>query len=253
MVSELRLLVEEHGVRHVEFVDDIFNLDRKRTVELLERIRASRLELRLAFPNGLRGDTLNEELIDLFARAGTDYVALSPETASARLQRQTRKHMRLDRIGRSIEAFVERRVFVQCSYMLGFPGETVEEMEATVRYACRTPSHVALFFIVTPYRGTEMSRQLGDPDLPVDEQLNFFETGIEVNGTLAAGRLHRIVRRAYLRFFLSPRRVLRILRDHPNRRALPSMALLALRRLTVRAASGRTGTSGVVGVAPARA
>ncbi len=41
--------------------------------------------------------------------------------------------------------------------MLGFPGESVREINQTIRYACDSHFDEALFSIATPYAGTEMN------------------------------------------------------------------------------------------------
>jgi anaerobic magnesium-protoporphyrin IX monomethyl ester cyclase len=223
VLDELEYLVKERGIRDFEIVDDIFNIDRKRASAILQGIIDRGLDIRLAFPNGLRGDLLDEPLIDLFVRAGTKNVSLAVETASPRLQKMIRKHMRLDKLRASIDAFVKRRVFVNCFYMLGFPTETVEEMESTIAFACAAPSHEAMFFIVTPYQGTEMSRTL--ENVPSDfDGLGYFNASHNYSGNIPTETLHRAAKFAYLRLLADPRRIWRALRDHPNKRALPGMA-----------------------------
>jgi radical SAM superfamily enzyme YgiQ (UPF0313 family) len=41
--------------------------------------------------------------------------------------------------------------------MLGFPTETREEIEATIRYALESELDIAVFFIVNPFEGTEIA------------------------------------------------------------------------------------------------
>jgi anaerobic magnesium-protoporphyrin IX monomethyl ester cyclase len=232
VLDEMEYLYRERGVRHFEIVDDIFNMDRKRAAAILQGIIDRGMKPRLAFPNGLRGDLLDEPFIDLFARAGTEYVSLAVETASPRLQKMIRKHMRLDRLRASIDAFVERRVFVNCFYMLGFPTETVEEMESTIAYACAAPSHTAMFFIVTPFEGTEMSRTM-DADVPEPyEGMGYCTGDINVTGTIPTKTLHRAAKLAHLRVVSDPRRLYRVFRDHPNRSQILGMGLSLLARLT---------------------
>lgn len=231
VVDEIEYLVKERGVPSFEIIDDIFNIDRPRARAILQGIIDRGLKVKLSFPNGLRGDLLDDELIELFARAGTEYVALAVETASPRLQKMIRKHMKLDRLRASIDAFVKRRVWVTCYYMLGFPTETEAEMRSTIDFACKAPSHSAMFFIVTPYQGTEMSKTLGQPLHEPHDTLSYFRSKLNVSGGIPTETLHSAAKWAYFRMLSDPRRVVRVIRDHPNPRFLLGMARLLVSRV----------------------
>ena len=53
------------GIRRFVFIDDIFNLEKKNSSRLLETIIKSKMDVQLFFPNGLRGDILEKDFIDL--------------------------------------------------------------------------------------------------------------------------------------------------------------------------------------------
>lgn len=44
-------------------------------------------------------------------------------------------------------------------FMLGFPGETREELKTTIKYALDSKLHTAQFFVVNPFEGTELAEQ----------------------------------------------------------------------------------------------
>ena len=58
------------GFRRFSFVDDIFNLRRDVSEGFYELIIRNGLDLQIFFPNGLRGDILTRDHIDLMAEAG---------------------------------------------------------------------------------------------------------------------------------------------------------------------------------------
>ena len=81
------LLYYSMGVRRFAFIDDIFNFDIKNSTRFFKLIIENNMDLQLFFPNGLRGDILTKEYIDLMIEAGTINAALALETASPRLQK----------------------------------------------------------------------------------------------------------------------------------------------------------------------
>ncbi len=89
VLDQMEWLVRSYGVEEFLIVDDIFNFDPERAKRICRGIVDRRLKVHLQFPNGLRGDRLDEELLALMARAGTHFIAIAIETASERYQKLT--------------------------------------------------------------------------------------------------------------------------------------------------------------------
>ncbi len=128
--EEIRRL-HDAGVKRFAFIDDIFNLEKENATKLLEQIIKHFPGLQLFFPNGLRGDILDKEFIDLMVEAGTVNIDVALETASPRLQKLIRKHLRLDRFKENVKYIAEKypHVILEMELMMGFPTETEEEVE----------------------------------------------------------------------------------------------------------------------------
>ncbi len=133
VVAEMREHVEMRGIKHFDFVDDIFNVPKDVAKETLSLIAKELPGVRLNFPNGLRADQLDEEILDLFEEAGTVQMSLALETASPRLQKMVGKNLNVDRARKYFRAASERFI-VRLFCMIGFPTETYEEAEITIRF-----------------------------------------------------------------------------------------------------------------------
>jgi hypothetical protein len=96
------------GVRRFSIFDDIFNLNSENGIRLFELIIRHGLEVQLFFPNGLRGDLLTRDYIDLLVEAGLTTTALALETASPRLQKLINKNLDLDQFRRNAGYFCTR-------------------------------------------------------------------------------------------------------------------------------------------------
>jgi radical SAM superfamily enzyme YgiQ (UPF0313 family) len=152
--EEMELLGRVLGTGVVEFLDDGFNLDTDRAKRILEAFVATGGRLRPAFPNGLRADRADLELLDLVKAARSPLLAFAVESASPRIQKLIRKDLDLDRTRVIAEAAARRGLYTNGFFMLGFPGETRAEMLQSIRYAVTTPFSMAYFFKVVPYPGT---------------------------------------------------------------------------------------------------
>jgi len=109
---------------------------RKRSSRLLRKIISANLGIQLFFPNGLRGDILSKDYIDLLVEAGTVNLAVALESASPRIQRLIKKNLRIDRFRESVSYITENYpdVLLEMQIMTGFPTETEEEAYATLDF-----------------------------------------------------------------------------------------------------------------------
>jgi anaerobic magnesium-protoporphyrin IX monomethyl ester cyclase len=159
VMHEIEHLYHEHGVRLIYVYDDIFNFQPERAKEICRRIIASGMDLGIDFLNGLRGDIMDHELIDLMIEAGTYYFAYAVETATPRLQDLIQKHNRLDKLADTIEYTVrqgEGRCVVATYNMIGFPTETEDEVWNTVEFNRSLPHQIADVAVAIPQEHTKM-------------------------------------------------------------------------------------------------
>jgi radical SAM superfamily enzyme YgiQ (UPF0313 family) len=235
VLQELTTLAETYGINDIEIHDDAFNLDLTRAKKICKGIIERGLNLSIAFPNGVRSDRLDRELVSLLARAGTTNMGVAVDTASQRLQKRVGRLLDIDRVRDAISWAKREGITTVGYFMLGFPTETREELEATVRFAEESDLLFASFFIVTPYPGTPLWEETvgkTGPSLPTYKDLNVFSGYFNLS-EVDGGELRRIQRSAYCRFYR--KRLLVILRCLPRLRIdWRNAAWIALRRLTDR-------------------
>jgi len=155
VLSDIQRLYEDYGIEEFHFIDDIFNLHKPRVRSIMAKITQRwGNRLKLAFPNGLRGDILDQATIDAMVDGGTYHATISIETVTPRLQRLIEKDLDIDKAKWAIHAFARRNVIVHGAFMYGFPTETREEIRATIRYAIMSPLLHAHFFAVVPQTET---------------------------------------------------------------------------------------------------
>ena len=122
VLAEINYLVETHGVTEFHLMDDIFNFDKERLISIMNGVHERwGNKLHFCFPNGVRADILNEEVLDALARAGTFSMAIAVETVTQRLQRLIKKHLQIDKAFWAIKEATRRGIATKGFFMLGFP------------------------------------------------------------------------------------------------------------------------------------
>jgi len=164
VVAEMEQMFREHGIQDFYVVDDIFNLDRKRTAAVFRQIISLGKSWRLYFVNGLRADIMTRELVDLMVDAGTVWVTYAIESGNSRIQQLIKKNMRLDRAADIINYSQDRGLVVNVNTMYGFPTETAAEAQETLDYLARLrmPSLLPYHFCLRGYEGCEIVEQAAE-------------------------------------------------------------------------------------------
>lgn len=237
VLAEIDYLVENHGVKELVFMDDIFNLLPERAEAIARGLIERDYGLKLTFPNGFRGDILSEELVLLLKKAGMYRCMVAVESASPRIQKVMKKRLKIDKVKHIVDFIARQGVLVHGAFMLGFPSETEEEMEATIDWAASSSFHTAAFFRVIPFKGTELFDEVERAgfDLPSSwEAYEPYHTDINLS-EVDEGRITKLRNRAYRAFYFRPRRLWEIFKLIPNKRAmLPYLAVLFAQRVYTR-------------------
>lgn len=225
VIAEIERLYEQYGVDEFQIVDDIFNLHKPRLKAIMAEVQKRWPgKLKFAFPNGLRADILDEEVINAMCDAGTYAVCIAVETVTPRLQNLVEKHLDIEKTRRAIALFGKRDIQITGFFMLGFPTETPEEVKATIDFAINSELTLAFFFSVVPQFGTPLYDLALKENAEVTQRLSQIESGTYRNSQSwyqqAYGHsLSNTLRIANIRFYFSPRRIIKILR-HWNMMAL---------------------------------
>ena len=164
VVAEMQQMSCDHGVDDFYVVDDIFNMDRKRTEAVFRMIIGLRKNWRLYFVNGLRADIMTRELVDLMAEAGTVWVTYAVESGSQRIQKLVKKNMHLEKAADIINYSQDRGLIVNVNTMYGFPTETGADAQRTLDYLAQLhmPSLLPYHFCLRGYDGCEIVDQAAE-------------------------------------------------------------------------------------------
>lgn len=238
VLAEIEELYFKHGFKDFEIIDDCFNLDRKRMYAILTGVRDKIKDARLHFPNALRSDMLEPEDMVLFRQAGTVSAAFAIETSTPRLQKLINKNLNIEKASRAIDAAVRAGIYSIGYFMIGFPTESYEEAAATVEFADRSSLHRALFFNPSPYAGTELANMAAkfrkDKTDTIDScSTNYLMTTLNISA-MSDRELKKIFQRSYRRFYLNPRRIMRLMSlavHHPEIFSLKRFAGMFLFRI----------------------
>lgn len=248
IMAELKLLKERYGVKEIEVVDDAFNLNVKRAKELFQTIMDQSLHLYFSFPNGLRADVMDEELVDLMKAAGVYRIVYAIESGSPKVQKEIQKHLNLDKAQKMITYTAKRGISVGSFYMLGFLNETEEDMRQTINFALKSKAHTASFFLLNPFPNTEIYRQAVNAGYRLDNVKFVHYYSLPTNiSKVPDQKILKFRGQAYRRFFLNPIRAYRFFRTTPSRKFFFRKIVIALWLFFIQTKEEEQGSSRIHG------
>ena len=237
VLAEMRLLSERYGICDFDVLDDAFNLKRDRVETICNAIIDEKLDVRMAFPNGLRSDLLDEKLVKLMRRAGATYISFAIETASPRLQKVIHKNLKIEKAEKALRAASREGILCNGYFMLGFPTETEEELRSTIDFALHAPLDIAHFLRVTPFEGTSLYEMLDESTKQTLQQhpeyLCYEDRHLNLS-KVPTKRFKFLFKYALVRFYINPFRILGILRHHPDWKSMLQYVPIALKRIFVK-------------------
>ncbi|MBN1424202.1 B12-binding domain-containing radical SAM protein [Candidatus Fermentibacteria bacterium] len=157
VLRELVFYHDRWGITDFHIQDENFALNRARCAEICREVIRLGRGFTFCLPSGINAMTLNEELVDLMARAGFRYLSVSPETGSPRVLELMGKRMDLSRVSATVAMTSKRGIRTNACFMLGYPGEEDEDRAMTRRYVAhlaRQGLDELIIPIMTPFPGT---------------------------------------------------------------------------------------------------
>jgi radical SAM superfamily enzyme YgiQ (UPF0313 family) len=203
VLEEMRLLNERYGINLYIPEDDLFTVNKSRIVPLLNAISGLNVPgMEMQFPNALSVNTLDEEVLDALIDAGMRICTLAVESGSQYVQVNViKKRANLDRARMLVNYLKSRDIFVRCYFILGFPGETKDQMRETIDFARSLGADWIAIFAAVPLPGTEMFHQFREMGVIEDEESawsTLYTQRIFDTPEITAAELNELVYRANL-------------------------------------------------------
>ncbi|MCI4342000.1 MAG: B12-binding domain-containing radical SAM protein [Thermoplasmata archaeon] len=160
VLDEVEALVKRYRVDYLRFCDDVFGIQRRWLEELLDGLEARQLHLK--FECLARVDLLKPDLLARMRRAGLERVYLGVESGSQKMLDVMNRGTRLAQVESIAQALRREQVRQFWFLMLGYPGETLEDIEATLRLFRRFSPEEYSVSIAVPIPGTRFYESVRD-------------------------------------------------------------------------------------------
>jgi len=175
IINEIKHDIEEYGKNRFGITDALINTNPQSMRKVCEAIIDNDLEIKWlaeAFPN-----ISNEDLGKMY-KSGCRFLYLCPETGSPNTVNKMKKGIDLDIAEKTIINAAKKGIGVSVWFIIGFPGETYDDIKYTERFAERIqPYCLELVFVpFSFYKGSYIYSNPGEFGIE-----NFEEYPLDIN------------------------------------------------------------------------
>ncbi|MCD6514367.1 MAG: cobalamin-dependent protein [Candidatus Odinarchaeota archaeon] len=209
VLEEIKILYEKFHIREIEFLDDTFTLNRRRAKEIAQRLISEGYDLSWAASS--RVDTFDKETGAIMHKSGAHTIYFGLESGTQKILDMIGKGISLDQSLKAVKIAKEIGIKTLGSFIIGFPQETKDDIERTINFAKHVNVDYAQFTIATPYPGTKLWFDAQAQDLLLTKNWRLY-TAVNVvmkSFYLTAKQIQKLLRKAYISFYLRPKYVLK--------------------------------------------
>jgi anaerobic magnesium-protoporphyrin IX monomethyl ester cyclase len=195
VVDEMEHLVRDLGVRYILLRDPMFSLNQKRVIQICDDI--VRRGLVFEWRCETRMDFLKEETLRAMARSGCIGLNFGVESADVEIQKGVgRRPIPPEQFRTTMALCRELGIKTFAFFIIGLPGDTVDSIMKTLKFAIEVQPDWVQFTAATPFIGTKLRDWAVQHGLAAEDEYAYINSSVATMGNETLSRqqvdaLHR--------------------------------------------------------------
>lgn len=155
VVSEVELLINNHGATFISFFDDLFVADKKRFFRIIELLEQKGIIGKVKFSCSVRANTVTEEIAAGLKRMGVVSVGMGLESGNQRVLSYLKGGgITVEQNREAVRLLRKHGVTPNASFVIGTPDETEQEALDTLNFIRSVDLGLFEIYVLTPFPGT---------------------------------------------------------------------------------------------------
>lgn len=156
LVDEIEYNVRRFNTSCFTILDDTFNIDRQRVVDICNEILKRKLDIQWECVQGIRADRITEDILRLMKEAGCRQVAIGIESADEEVLEMMNKGERLGDVRKAIQAANRVGLITKGFFIVGAPYDNEEKVRKAVRFFKENNVYIPRFSMIVVYPETPL-------------------------------------------------------------------------------------------------
>lgn len=153
--SDVKLFSDKYHVNTITVWDDNFFVDKEQALALLDYFME--LDMTVEFVNGFPVYRMDDDMAQRLKMSGIDVVTLAIESGNPRVLKDIiHKPLKLEMVPKAISCLNKNNIYVKGLFVIGFPGETLEDIQVTMNFIHGSRLNWVDIFIASPLPGSDL-------------------------------------------------------------------------------------------------
>jgi anaerobic magnesium-protoporphyrin IX monomethyl ester cyclase len=214
VIAEVRLLRERFGVDTLEVADEYPTRDRARWDRILDGLIEADLGVELLIETRADDIVRDEDLIGKYRDAGMLHVYVGVESVRQDRLDAMRKRLRVEDSRRAIQLLNSADIITETSFLFGFPEDTAETVEETLRLSFEYAPDLAFFLAATPWPYADWYGEIADRVEVTDYSKYNLINPIIRPDAMTRDELAGLLSSAFMRFYAAKMKTMGELSEH---------------------------------------
>lgn len=168
VIGEMKFLQEKYGFKSFKFFDDVFSLKKKHTMELCQAFIDEGLDIKWQILT--RVNCVDEELLQMMYKAGLRHISFGIESGSQKTLDKIEKVTSVEKNRWALQKCREVGIRTKAYIIIGFPWETKEDIQETIRFVEETVPDAIQVLFATPMENTDIEKMIEDAGIHIDKE-----------------------------------------------------------------------------------
>ncbi len=160
VVDEIEAILRRYQPDMLWFADDVFTINHRWFHQFYDEMKKRGISI--PFECISRADRLNEEILEKMASIGCSRIWYGSESGSQRILDAMQRRVKVEQI-RTVTKIAQRYgIQAGLFVMLGYPGEEVDDIDATIDHLAETDPDTYLTTVAYPIKGTPFYNEISE-------------------------------------------------------------------------------------------
>ena len=154
VIEELSILRDKYNIRIIDFVDDTFTINKKRTEKICNLIKKEDIDISWICPT--RADLFTKEISQTLKKGKCSSIFFGLESGEQKTLDFLNKGITIEQARQAVKNAKQSGFKIFSGFIIGVPGETKQSCNKTILFAKKLKLDVASFSLLIPFPGTKI-------------------------------------------------------------------------------------------------
>jgi len=210
-IDEIEYNITRFGIRNYKFIDGAFTINRKFVEEFCSGLKSRKIQIQWRCLT--RVDLVDKQLLSLMKNAGCNIITFGIESGSDKVLDTINKGYNTKEVIKAVEICNQIGLSCGAYFLIGCSGETIKDVEHTIRLAKRLKLDYAVFSVMEALPGTAAFNEAVEKgQLSIKDYYRIYREHYTNNinyDQLSIDDQKYLKRRAYFEFYFTPRQIIK--------------------------------------------